>query len=44
MARILVVEDEPDIVLGLRDDLSRQGYDVDGLCRGRVKFQSSGGF
>jgi len=28
MIRILVVEDEPDIALGLQDDLTRQGYDV----------------
>jgi len=28
MIRILVVEDEPDIALGLKDDLTRQGYDV----------------
>ena len=28
MARILVVEDEPDIALGLEDDLERQGYEV----------------
>ena len=27
--RILVVEDEPDIALGLRDDLTRHGYDVE---------------
>jgi len=26
--RILLVEDEPDIALGLRDDLARHGYDV----------------
>jgi DNA-binding response OmpR family regulator len=29
MTRILVVEDEPDIALGLRDDLTRQGYHVE---------------
>ncbi len=28
MPRILVVEDEPDIALGLKDDLERHGYDV----------------
>ena len=28
MARILVVEDEPDIALGLEEDLKRQGYEV----------------
>jgi DNA-binding response OmpR family regulator len=27
--RILVVEDEPDIALGLKDDLSRHGHDVE---------------
>lgn len=42
MARILIVEDEPDIALGLVDDLTREGYDVqsaatgpDGLRRAR---------
>jgi two-component system alkaline phosphatase synthesis response regulator PhoP len=29
MARILVVEDEPDIALGLKDDLERHGYEVE---------------
>ena len=29
MARILVVEDEPDIALGLREDLTKHGHDVD---------------
>jgi len=29
MTRILVVEDEPDIALGLEDDLKRQGYEVE---------------
>lgn len=42
MARILIVEDEPDIALGLVDDLTREGYEVqsaatgpDGLKRAR---------
>ncbi len=34
MIRILVVEDEPDIALGLQDDLTRQGYDVDTVADG----------
>lgn len=29
MARILIVEDEPDIALGLQQDLLLEGYDVD---------------
>jgi len=29
MPRILVVEDEPDIALGLEEDLTRHGYDVE---------------
>jgi two-component system, OmpR family, alkaline phosphatase synthesis response regulator PhoP len=28
MARVLIVEDEPDIVLGLQEDLQRQGHDI----------------
>jgi DNA-binding response OmpR family regulator len=28
MTRLLVVEDEPDIALGLKDDLERHGYEV----------------
>jgi two-component system alkaline phosphatase synthesis response regulator PhoP len=28
MKRILIVEDEPDIALGLKDDLNRNGYDA----------------
>ena len=28
MPRILIVEDEPDIALGLEKDLARHGYDV----------------
>jgi len=29
MARILVVEDEPDLLLGLKDDLRLEGYEVE---------------
>ncbi len=29
MARILVVEDEPGIALGLEDDLTLEGYEVE---------------
>jgi two-component system alkaline phosphatase synthesis response regulator PhoP len=29
MARILIVEDEPDIALGLEEDLTRHGYEVE---------------
>ena len=34
MTRILVVEDEPDIALGLQDDLTRQGYQVETVADG----------
>ena len=34
MARILIVEDEPDIVLGLREDLRRQGYQTEVVTDG----------
>jgi two-component system alkaline phosphatase synthesis response regulator PhoP len=36
MTRILVVEDEPDIALGLRDDLTRNGYDVETVADGEA--------
>jgi DNA-binding response OmpR family regulator len=29
MPRILVVEDEPDIAMGLEEDLTRHGYEVE---------------
>ena len=29
MPRILIVEDEPDIALGLKIDLTHEGYDVE---------------
>ncbi len=42
MARILIVEDEADIVLSLEEDLHRQGYETAsardghvGLCMGK---------
>ena len=34
MARILIVEDEPDIALGLVDDLTREGYQVETAATG----------
>src|SRR6185369_9648513 len=34
MARILVVEDEPGIALGLEDDLKMEGYDVEVVGEG----------
>ncbi len=34
MARILIVEDEPDIALGLKADLSSQGYEVETVADG----------
>jgi DNA-binding response OmpR family regulator len=34
MPRILIVEDEPDIALGLRDDLTRHGYEIDAVGDG----------
>jgi DNA-binding response OmpR family regulator len=44
MARILVVEDEPDIALGLEDDLKRQGYEVQtvGDGAGAIRLASGG--
>ena len=34
MARILIVEDEPDIALGLKADLIKQGYDAETVSDG----------
>ena len=39
MARILIVEDEPDIALGLRDDLTREGYRVESVADGATAIQ-----
>jgi two-component system alkaline phosphatase synthesis response regulator PhoP len=36
MTRILVVEDEPGIALGLEDDLKMEGYDVEVIADGAV--------
>jgi len=36
MTRILVVEDEPGIALGLEDDLKLEGYDVEVIADGAV--------
>src|SRR5882724_2529416 len=36
MTRILVVEDEPGIALGLEDDLTMEGYDVEVIGDGAV--------
>jgi DNA-binding response OmpR family regulator len=43
MARILVVEDEPDIALGLEDDLRRQGYEVQTVGDGPGALRLAGG-
>jgi DNA-binding response OmpR family regulator len=40
--RILVVEDEPDIALGLRDDLARQGYGVEVVEDGEAALRAAG--
>ena len=41
MARILIVEDEPDIVLSLEEDLRRQGHR--GIARGRWRARPGAG-
>jgi DNA-binding response OmpR family regulator len=43
MTRILVVEDEPDIALGLQDDLTRQGYEVETAADGERAIQRASG-
>lgn len=46
MTRVLVVEDEPDIALGLEQDLRLDGYQVDVLDNGQRAFEraSTGAF
>ena len=39
MPRILIVEDEPDIALGLKDDLTMEGYDVEVATDGIAALQ-----
>lgn len=39
MPRILVVEDEPTIALGLQDDLRLEGFDVDSVTDGATAFE-----
>jgi DNA-binding response OmpR family regulator len=39
MARILIVEDEPDIVLSLQEDLRRQGYETEVATDGEKAVQ-----
>ena len=39
MARILIVEDEPDIVLSLEEDLRRQGYQTQVATNGEQGLQ-----
>src|SRR5687767_6882260 len=39
MPRILIVEDEPDIALGLKADLVREGYDVEVVCDGEAALE-----
>src|ERR1700758_1852402 len=46
MTRILVVEDEPGIALGLEDDLKLEGYEVEVIADGAAAAQRArqGGF
>src|SRR5580765_308475 len=39
MPRILIVEDEPDIALGLCDDLTREGYEAEMVADGHRAIQ-----
>ena len=42
MARILIVEDEPDIALGLQQDLLLEGYDVEIAGNGELAIERAG--
>jgi two-component system alkaline phosphatase synthesis response regulator PhoP len=39
MARILLVEDEPDLLLGLEDDLKMEGYEIEAVRDGETASQ-----
>lgn len=41
MARILIAEDEPDMALGLRDNLSYEGYEVIEAANGRIALEKA---
>jgi DNA-binding response OmpR family regulator len=43
LPRILIVEDDPDIALGLRDDLTREGYDAEVVDDGHRAIQRGAG-
>jgi DNA-binding response OmpR family regulator len=43
MARILIVEDEPDIALGLKADLTNQGYEVETVVDGATAIRRGKG-
>lgn len=43
MRRILVVEDEPDIALGLQEDLRRNGYEVQTVSDGETALRRARG-
>ena len=42
MKRILIVEDEPDIVFSLREDLRRQGYETEAVADGEQAVRRGG--
>ena len=43
MAKILIVEDEPDMVLGLKDNFEFEGYEVITAADGAVEVESAPG-
>ena len=44
MKRILVIEDEPQMRLGLRDNLELEGYEVETAADGDEGLQKAGSF
>ena len=44
MKRILVIEDEPQMLLGLRDNLELEGYEVETAADGDEGLAKAGGF
>lgn len=41
MARVLIVEDEPSIVMAIRDEMSFEGFDIESASDGRIAIEKA---